>query len=112
MERRAAGQAAFLVGGDADQGLEQGIVAEGLGVVAVGLAGENLVDLLGQEGFAAGGDEFLGAGIGKALGDVGQDAEFMVEQADGQEAGIGDDATALEIEGDLLPADVPKGKLV
>ena len=36
----------------------------------------------------------------------------MVEQADGQESGIADDATAVEIDGDLLPSDVPEGKLL
>jgi hypothetical protein len=33
--------------------LEQGIVAEGLGIVAIEIAGEDLVDLLGQKGLAA-----------------------------------------------------------
>src|SRR5439155_16106938 len=39
------GQRLFAVGGDLGQDLEQGVLAQGIGVVAVGVAGQNLVDL-------------------------------------------------------------------
>jgi hypothetical protein len=66
-----------------------------LGIVAIGIAGEDLVELLGQQGFAAVGDEFVDAGIGPSLSDVGQDAELSVEQSQGQESGIADDRAAI-----------------
>jgi hypothetical protein len=54
-------------------------VAQGLGVIAVGIASQDLVDLLDQEGLGRVGDELLGAGVGETLGEIGQEAELLVE---------------------------------
>jgi hypothetical protein len=63
---RAAGQRPLTIGRDIHQRLEQRILADDLGVVAIGIAGEDLIDFLREQRFAAVGDELLGAGIGKA----------------------------------------------
>jgi hypothetical protein len=48
--------------------LEKGIVAELLRVIAVGVTGEDLINLLGKDGLTRVGDKLLSAGIGKATG--------------------------------------------
>src|SRR5450432_2771143 len=57
-------------------------------------------------------DEVLRAWIGQSLREQGQDAEFLVEFANAQESGIGNDAPALKSDGDLLRTEVPKRKLL
>src|SRR5207249_3537103 len=49
---RAARQGPVVVRRHADQSLQQGIVAQHLGVVAIGIAGEDLIDILRENGFA------------------------------------------------------------
>ena len=112
VEGRAAGQRLPLARRHPHQGLEQRVVAQGLGVVAVGIAGQDLIDVLGEQGLARVGHELLGPGVGQAPGDLAQHAQFPVEQPQGQQPGVADDPTPLEIRGDLLRAEVPEGKLV
>jgi hypothetical protein len=57
-------------------------------------------------------DELGGARVGQLGGEVGDDAQGAFEGADGEQAGVGDEATALEIDAELLRADVPQGKVV
>jgi hypothetical protein len=45
---RAAGQRRFAVGRQVGQDLKEGVVAQVLGVVAIRVAGEDLIDLLGE----------------------------------------------------------------
>jgi hypothetical protein len=56
------------------------------------------------------GQEFLRSWIGQSLGKGTQEAQLLVEQWQGQESGIGDDAAAGQIDGDLLPFQFPEGK--
>ena len=56
-------------------------------------------------------DEFLRAWIGQLFGEPGQDAESLIEFANAEETGIGNEPTALKSDGDLLRAEVPKHKL-
>src|ERR1035438_9636416 len=57
-------------------------------------------------------DKVLRARIGQPLREQGQNAEFLVEFANPQEAGIRDDAATLKSDGDLLRTEVPKRKLL
>jgi len=93
---RRAGQRLLGVGGDVGQDLEQGVLAEVLGVIKIRVAGQDLVDRLGEEGFGGMVDELGRARVGEAGGQVGDDAQRALEGADGQEAGIGNQAAAVE----------------
>jgi hypothetical protein len=99
---RAGGQGLLGVGADVGQDLEQGIVAQGLGVVAVGLTGQELVDLLGEQRLGCMVDELGGAWVGQPLGQVGQEAEGLLQGAHAQEAGSRDDAAAVASDQELL----------
>ena len=110
-QRRAAGQRLLAVGGDVGQDLEQGIAAEFVGVVTVGVAGQQLVDLLGQETLGRVADEQRVAWVGQAGGQIGQDAQGAIQGADGHQAGVGDDRPLVEGNLQLLPAEVPQGKV-
>jgi hypothetical protein len=97
-----------LVGED----LEEGVVAQVVVVVVVGVAGEQGVDLLGQEGLDGVADEERGPWVGESLGEVGDETPGAFQGADGEEAGIVTDAAAGEIDEELLRAHVPPGKVV
>jgi hypothetical protein len=92
--------------------LEQRIVPQLLSVVAIGLTGQDLIDFLGEQSFACVGDEFLRPQIGQSLGKGAQDTQLFVEQAQGQQSSIGDDAATGKIDGYLLRPQVPEGKLL
>ncbi len=109
---RAAGQGVVAVGRHIDHGLKERIVAQAIGVVAIGVIGHDLIDLLGQEGFAGVFDVLLGARVGEALRQLGQDAQALVEFAQRQQSGIGDELATVESDRDLLLAEVPEGKLI
>ena len=109
---RAAGQGLLGVGADVGEDLEEGVVAQVVGVVVVGVAGQDRVDLLGEEGFGGVVDELGGAGVGESRGQVGDDAQGAFQGADGEQAGVGDDAAAVESDVELLRAEVPQGKVV
>ena len=66
IQGRAARQGPVVVRRHADQSLEQGIVAQHLGVVAIGIAGEDLIDILRENGFAGVAHQLLGARVGKS----------------------------------------------
>jgi hypothetical protein len=51
--------------------LEQRILTHDLGIVAIGIAGEDWIDLLREQRVAAVSDELLRAGVGKAFGNRG-----------------------------------------
>ena len=104
-----AGQGLLGVRGHVGQDLKERIVAEGLGVVAVGVAGQDLVDLLGEQGLGGVMDELGGARVGKSLGQIGDDPEGLLQGADGQQPGVGDDASAVEGDVDLLRTEIPRG---
>jgi len=97
---------------DVGEDLEEGVDAQLVGVVVVGVAGEQGVDLLSEERFDGVTDEFGGAWVRQLRGEVGDDAERAFQGADGEESGVGDDAAALEIDEELLRAEVPQGKVV
>ncbi len=104
-QRGTARQRSIRIGVGAGQALEQRVGAEGIRVVAVGVVGQDLVDLLAQERFAGRGDERLGAGVGQAAGEVGEIAEPLVEVADGEQAGVRDEVRGSEDDRDRLPVD-------
>jgi hypothetical protein len=108
---RAAGQQPLVIGRDIHQRLEQRILADDLGVVAIGIAGEDLIDLLRQQRFAAVGNHLRGARVGKALSERGSDSQFLVEQPQRQQTGIRDHPSA-KVHRDLLSAQIPEGKLL
>jgi hypothetical protein len=81
------------------------------GVVAVGIAGEDLIDRLGEEGLGGVLDVLGGAGVGEPAGQLGNDTQGLLQGADGQQPGIGDDAAAIEGDVELLRADGPQGKV-
>ena len=56
-------------------------------------------------------DEQGVARVGQAVGQVGQDAQGAVQGADGHQASIGDDRPLVESDLQLLPAEVPQGKV-
>src|SRR5690606_31272265 len=86
-------------------------MAQGLGVVGVGIVGKDLKDALGEQFLGGEGDHVLVAWIGKALGQPGNDAEFFLKGTQRQQAGVADDLSAAEIDGDLLLADGEESKL-
>ena len=110
-QRGRAGQGPLGVRRDVGQDLEQRVVAQGLGVVAVGIAGQELIDLLGEEGLGRVMNELGGAWVGESLGQVGDDPQGLLEGADGEQAGVGDDASPVEDDVDLLRAEIPEGKV-
>ncbi|HTU88811.1 MAG TPA: hypothetical protein VMF69_01830 [Gemmataceae bacterium] len=59
-----------------------GVIAELLGVIAVGVAGEDLVNGLGEQGFGGVFDVFGGAGIGESLSEVGDDTHRCQSASD------------------------------
>jgi hypothetical protein len=83
------------------------ILAKGLGVIAIGVAGQDLVHLLGEQRFTGMHDEVLSPRIGQPLGQHRQNAELLVEFAHAQETGIGDNAASLKSDRDLLRTEVP-----
>src|SRR5438874_5331211 len=56
-------------------------------------------------------DEFGGAGVGQSSGEVGQVAELLVQEPDGEQPGVGHDVWAVEGRDDGLPMDVEEGKV-
>src|SRR5207245_2612181 len=112
VQGRAAGQLVFAVGRDIHQGLEQRIVPQRLGVIAIGITSEDLVDSLGENGLARMGHERLRPRIRQSCGNGTDDSQFLVEPAQGQKTRIADHAATLKIHGYLLCAQVPEGKLL
>lgn len=112
VESGPAGQAPLLVGRHVGQRLEQRIVSQGLGVVAVGIAREDLIDLLSQDGFLRVGDELLCPWIGQALGQVSDQAELPLKIPQRQQSCVADHSPAIRASGNLLLADLPEGKLL
>ena len=110
-QRRATGQRVVRVGRDVGQDLEQRVVAQCLGIVVVGVAGQDLVDFLSEQRFGGVLDVLGRAGIGKPFGQLGNDPQRFFQSADRQQAGIRDDAPAIESNMDLLRADLPQGKV-
>ena len=111
VEGGRGGQGTLVVGGAAGEDADEGVVAGAVGVVAVGVAGEELVDLLDEQGLEGVLDEERGAGVGQALGEIGQDAEPDIELADGEEAGVLDEASGGEIDDDRLRAGGPSHRV-
>jgi hypothetical protein len=108
---RAAGQGVVRIGTDVGKSLEHGITAGVVGVVGVGITGEELIDVLGEEILSGVGDEGLVARIRKTLGEVGEKAEAFLEGAQGQQSGIFDELAAVEGDSDLLPVEGPEVKV-
>ena len=110
-QTRAAGERPLGVGGDIREDLEEGIGAHGIGIVAVGVAGLKLVDLLGQQGLGGMGAVLERTGVGKEFGQAREHAEAAVEVADGQQPHVGDDAWAVEGDLELLRTGVIQGNM-
>src|SRR5262249_14683914 len=99
------------LGRNVGQDLKERIVAEVLGVIAVRVASQELVDGLGEQGLGGVLDVLGGAGIRQPLGQVSDDAQRLLQGADSEQARIGDDAAAVKSDVQLLRADVPQGKV-
>jgi hypothetical protein len=95
----------------ADDGLKERIVPQQLRVVAVGVAGQDLIDLLRENPLRRMHDEQLIAGVRQPPSGFGQDAEFQIELANRQQPGVADHIAAVEGHGDLLPPDFKKLQL-
>jgi hypothetical protein len=93
------------------QELEEWVGAETVGVVAVGVVGQDLVDLPGEDLLDGVGDELLGARVGQAAGQVGQLTQALIEVADGQQTGVGDDVRSVEGNSDWLPVHFGQAKV-
>src|SRR5581483_12458851 len=91
--------------------LEEGVGAEIIGVVTVGIVGEKLVDLLGKDLFGGMGDKLLGTGIGESPGQIGEIAKASIEVADGEQSSVGDDVGGIESDGNRLPMDLGQSKV-
>src|SRR5207237_7811892 len=70
------------------------------------------VDLLSEDGLDRVLDEQGRAWVRQQGREVGDDAQGPFEGADGEQSGVGNDAAALEIDKQLLPAEVPQVKVV
>jgi hypothetical protein len=106
-----AGQGVVGVGGDVGQDLEERVVAQVLGVVAVGVTGQDLVDGLGEEGLGGVRDVPGGAGVRQAPGQLRDDAQGLLQRPHGEQAGIADEATASKADVQLLRAHLAQGKV-
>jgi hypothetical protein len=73
------------VGTDVGENLKEGIDAQVIGVVMVGIAGEQGIDFLGEDGLDRVVNVFGGARVGQKLGEAGDDAQGPFEGADGEE---------------------------
>lgn len=80
----ATGEWPVRVGGNVGKGLEKGIVTEALGIVTIGVVSQDLIDLLGQQGLAGVDDELLRSRIGQTVCQLGEDAEFLIQRANGE----------------------------
>jgi hypothetical protein len=109
---RTAGQGVVRSRRDVGDDLKERVVAERLGIVKVGTARQDLIDLPGEESFDRVLDVLGGAGSGESLGQIGDDPQGFFQGADGEQAGIADDATAVESDLNLLRADSPQGKVL
>lgn len=87
--------------------LEQSVVAGVVGVVATGVAGEELIDELDQQRLQGVADVARRTGIGEAPGQIGQDAKTNVEGANDEQAGVLDEAAGGEVHLQWLRADGP-----
>jgi hypothetical protein len=108
---RAAGQGVRQVRSDVAEDLEQRVGAELLGIVAVRVAGQALVDGLRKQRLGGMRDELGGARVWQTLGQVSDDAQGLLQGADGEEAGIADDAAAVGSYAQPSRADVPQGEV-
>jgi hypothetical protein len=108
---RAAGQRVIGIGAEVGEGLEHGIAARVVGVVSIGIASEELVDVLGEQFLGRVSDKGLVARIGQALRQISEKAEAFLEGAQRQQSRIVDELTAVESDCDLLPVDGPKVKV-
>jgi len=96
---------------DVGEDLEEGVVAEVVGVVVVGVAGEQGVDLLGKEGLDGVVDVLGGARVGELSGEVSDDAQGPLQGPHGEQPGVGDEAAAVKGNLELLRSEVPQGKV-
>jgi hypothetical protein len=76
--------------------LEEGVVPQEGGIVAVFVAGDDLVETLAQEFDLGVKDQERMAGIREEAGEGIGELDLLVELADQQEAGIGDNGAAVE----------------
>ena len=78
--------------------MEEGVGAQRLGVIGIGVASEELIDLLGEQGLGRVGDVLAGARVGQEGGQASEHAQAAVEGADSEQAGVRDDLWAVESE--------------
>jgi hypothetical protein len=106
------GQRLLGIGADVGEDLEQGIGAEVIGVVMVGIAGEQGIDFLGEDRLDGVVNVVGGTRVGEPLGEAGDNAQRAFEGSDSEQPCVGDDGAALEIEQELLRTEVPQVKVV
>ncbi len=96
----------------ADNGFKERIVSQQLSIVAIRIAGQNLIDLLCEDVFGGMGECFFGSRIGHPSSGFSENAEFEIEFANREQPGIADDLPAIKSHRDLLPTDFKKLQLL
>ena len=91
--------------------MKERIVPQLLRVIEVGIAGQDLVNGLGEDRLGGMFDVLGGAWVGETLGQIGDDPQGFFQGPDAEQTCIGDQATAVKGQGKLLRADVPQGKV-
>jgi hypothetical protein len=102
VERRGRGQGPVGVGGQALEELEEGIVAGVVGVVAIGIASEELVDELNEQRLQGVVDVQGRTGIGQTARQVRDDTKGHVELTDDEQAGVFDQAASGKVNDERL----------
>ena len=112
IDGRATGERfVFLTRVFAHNGFEQRIVSQQLRVVAVRIAREYLIDLLSQDVFDGLGARSFRSWIGQSSRRFRQDAEFLIQLANREQACIADDLATVKCHRDLLPSHFKKLQL-
>jgi hypothetical protein len=107
VERRGGGQRPVGVGHQPQQDLEESVGAGVLGVVAVGVSGQELIDELNEQGLQRVLNVARRARVGQAGGQVGENAEGNVELSHGEQSGVLDKTACGEVNNERLRADRP-----
>ena len=83
-----------------------------VGVVAVRVSGEYVIDLLSQNLFSRMSDGFFRPRIGQPPGRFRQNAEFLIQLANREQASITNDLATVKCHRNLLPSHFKKLQLL
>jgi hypothetical protein len=112
IDRRATGQRLLLESRIfSDNGFEQRIVPQQLSIIAVRVAGKNLINLLDENIFSRMSNAVLRSGIGQSASCFSENPELSIEFPDGQQSGIADNVSAIKSDGNELLSHFKKFQL-